>query len=112
MHTLDPLGLLTLGTAPGRVVVVSQPCVDGLGWVGGPQLKGFLPFTPWMVGVVAVGMWGCKRTRVILSALPWEGLVLEAGYRCGKGDLVCKMLHFSPTPPFSLAFSQVVNQFS
>lgn len=56
VHSLDPFGLLTSGTALGRIVVVSQPRVDGLGWVWG-QPKGSLPLTPWMFGVLVVGMY-------------------------------------------------------
>lgn len=113
-HSLDPFGLLTSGTALGRIVVVSQPHVDGLGLGLGSTAEGLPAFDPmdvWGAGGGHVFL-GCERTRVTLQTLLWDGLVLEAGYGCGKSDLICENLIFLPTASFSLAFSWVVNQFS
>lgn len=79
--------------------------MDGLGW--GSTAEGVPAFDPvdgWGGGDVFLG---CKSTRVTLWAMLWDGLVLEAGYGCGKDDLVCKMLPFLPTASFALVFSWV-----
>lgn len=62
--SLDPLGLLTLGTALGRAVVVSQPHVDELGW--GSTAKGVPAFDP-VDGCGGEDLFLCfKRTRITL----------------------------------------------
>lgn len=79
----DSLGLLSLGTDPQGWV--------GLGWVGGPA---FDPVDGW--GVVGVEKYFWVESGFMWQwALLQDGLVLEVGYRCGKGDLLQKMLHFA-----------------
>lgn len=63
-------------------------------WVGLGNNKRVLAFDP-VDGCGGVDVFlGCERTCVTPWDLLQDGLVLEAGYGCGKGDLVWKMLRF------------------
>lgn len=68
-----------------------------MGWIGGStakQVPAFDPMDGWGGGAGDVFL-GCERTHVTFGALLHGGPALEAGYGRGKGDLACKMLHFT-----------------